>query len=81
MSLRRMLLRMCRNLGRYVAYTLKVFVELICDKADASIVRRPPSRGPVQLQNIIPSHPTIALSVKGKRESVYIHRVSFYFAL
>ncbi|KAF8797958.1 hypothetical protein BYT27DRAFT_6911414 [Phlegmacium glaucopus] len=48
---------------------------------DTPIVRRPPSRGPAQPQNLFPSHATIAHSSKGTRESGYIHRVSFYFAL
>ena len=65
-----MLLRMCPNLERYVAYTLRALVKLICDKID--VVRRPPSRGPVQSQNPIP---------QSTRESAYIHKVSFFILL
>ena len=63
---------MCPNLERYAAYTLRALVKLICDKIDISLVRRPPSRGLVQSQNLIP---------QVTRESVYIHKVSFYFTL
>ena len=58
---------MCPNLERYVAYILRALVKLICDKID--VVRRPPSRGPVQSQNPIP---------QSTHESAYIHKVSFY---